>query len=103
MTQYADDCTLFLADINNIPEALALINRFTEVSGLKLNIDKTEAMGLGAYKNNEDNTFGVKFVDKPLKCLGIFVGSNETVCNEKTGMKKLQKLRQSWHRGNTET
>ena len=62
------------------------------MAGLKLNIDKTEAMGLGAYKNIEDNTFGVKFVDKPLKCLGIFVGSNETVCNEKNWNEKITKI-----------
>ena len=92
LTQYADDCTLFLADLNNIPEALALISRFTKVSGLKLNIEKTEAMGLGTQRGLADNIFGVQFVDKPIKFLGIFVGSNESACNERNWSEKLAKI-----------
>ena len=50
---HADDCTLFsAAGLNNIPEALAQINKFTEVSGLKLNIEKkvNECGGTETYK-----------------------------------------------------
>ena len=50
VTQYADDCTLFLSNLTHIPEALAQISKFTEVPGLKLNIKKTEGMNVGTQK-----------------------------------------------------
>ena len=73
VTQYADDCTLFLAGLNNIPEALAQINKFTKVSGLKLNIEKTEGMNVGTQRPVNDKIYNIKFVNKSIKFLGIYV------------------------------
>ena len=57
VTQYADDYTLFLAGLNNIPEAIAQINKCTRVSGLKLNIEKTEGMNVGTQRPVNDNIY----------------------------------------------
>ena len=47
------------------------IETFCKVSGMKLNIDKTEGIWLGTYKNNPDFYNGVKFTEKPVRGLGI--------------------------------
>ncbi len=39
----ADDLTLILTDIVSVENALKLLNKYTQCSGLKNNIDKTKA------------------------------------------------------------
>ena len=90
-TQYVDDCTLFLAGLNNIPEAFAQI-KFTRVSGLKLNIEKTEGMNVGTLRPVYDKIYNIKFVNKPIEFLGIYVGENETACNEKNWNEKILEI-----------
>jgi len=47
ITQMADDTTLFLKDLLSVRNALNLLERFSKVSGLNLNKDKTEAVFFG--------------------------------------------------------
>ena len=44
---YADDTTVFVRDLGSIKELLALLNDFTNLSGLEINTTKTEGMWLG--------------------------------------------------------
>ena len=44
LLQFADDTTAILADLNSARALLKLLNDFEKVSGLKLNVMKTEAM-----------------------------------------------------------
>ena len=37
----ADDTTLFISDIKSLIQAISNFNKFTQCSGLQLNIDKT--------------------------------------------------------------
>ena len=48
---YADDTTVFVRDLDSIKELLALLNDFTNLSGLEINTTKTEGMWLGCWKN----------------------------------------------------
>ena len=48
MTQYADDLTLMLSDLNSTTEALSLLTKFGDYSGLKINKEKTLGMVLGS-------------------------------------------------------
>ena len=45
---YADDLTGFINNERELVELIGLINDFGAASGLKLNIDKTEALYIGA-------------------------------------------------------
>ena len=92
VTQYADNSTLFLSDLTHIPEALAQISKFTEVSGLKLNIEKIEGMHVGTQKSINHNIFNIRFVNQPVTFLGIYVGQNDTVCNEKNWKEIILKI-----------
>jgi len=49
-----------------------LLDDFEKVSGLKLNVEKTEAMWIGSFNNRVDTPFGVKW-QKCVKFLGILI------------------------------
>ena len=99
LSQYADDTILILREHSDIPIALELIHSFGEVSGLRLNLPKTEGIWLGADKNNPDTMYGIKFNNGPVRCLGIYVGHDKQACYQKNWIDKLekfQKLLDSW-------
>ena len=48
--QLADDTTLFLKNENEVRSSLTIIHDFGNHSGLKLNINKTDGMWLGRFK-----------------------------------------------------
>ena len=47
ITKLADDSTLFLKDINSLKNALAMLETFRNISGLKLNENKSEILQIG--------------------------------------------------------
>ena len=55
VTQLADDTTVFLKNEQAVKNCLQVIKEFGKVTGLKLNIEKTEGLWLGKGKNRGDN------------------------------------------------
>ena len=49
-----------LADVESVENAVKIIEEFGSVSGMSLNIDKTECLLLGSLKNRYRNIFGIK-------------------------------------------
>ena len=54
VSQYADDTALFLNGIDSLKNALSEIEKYNAVSGLKLNMLKTEASILGPLRLQMD-------------------------------------------------
>ena len=54
ISQYADDTTVFVRDLDSVTSLLKLLNEFNECSGLEINNTKTEAMWLGEWKDKTD-------------------------------------------------
>ena len=99
MSQYADDSILILRDGCYIPEALKLLDSYGVVSGLKLNIPKTEGLWLGKDKDNPDHHYGIHFTKAPIRCLGIYIGHDKQACYKKNWtdkIEKFQRLLDSW-------
>lgn len=71
--QLADDTTLFLTDRQDMTQALQIINRFSRFSGLKLNVDKTNAMAIGAQRDENNLPFNST---KQIKILGIYFNNS---------------------------
>ena len=69
---FADDTTAVLSDLNSALALFKTLEAFEKVSGLKLNVRKTEAMWIGSLQNCEDEPLGVKW-EKCVKFLGIFI------------------------------
>ena len=49
--QYADDITVFFSDINSVCLILQIIQDFSLISGLKLNLNKMQGIGIGQNVN----------------------------------------------------
>ncbi len=58
LLQFAGNTTTMLADLNSAQALLKLINDFEKVSGLKLNVMKTEAKWIGSLQGCEDEPLG---------------------------------------------
>ena len=75
MTHYCDDTTLFVRDESDAMRAIELVREFGEVSGLELNMSKSEFMWLGKQKGSEQTICGYSPVEK-IKILGIWFSSS---------------------------
>ena len=81
ISQYADDANLVLSNIISIMFALDEIQLFSNVSGLRLNMCKTEGILLGPLKDLKfKNIYGITIVDSPIRCLGLYVGLDMKIC-----------------------
>ena len=104
ISQYADDTVLFL---NNSPTclkgALQELKAFSEVSGLRLNIEKSSCMQIGnTNQQHRVNDHGIRWVNS-LKILGItFTNDNNNITKNNLEPKILQIEREiaQWRRRN---
>ena len=63
--------------MTSVKNSLELINEFGNISGLKLNVEKTKAIWLGPQKFNESKPLGLKWTKEPVRALGMFISYNE--------------------------
>ena len=89
LSQYADDTTIVLKDENQVLETIATIDAFSEVSGLTLNVEKTEAMWLGSYRNRGEKLFGFQW-PTTIRYLGIYIGYDDTETHKLNWINKLE-------------
>ena len=73
ISQFADDTSLFLNNFTSVQNSLKLLDEFGNISGLKLNVEKTKAIWLGSQRCNESKPFGLKWTRKPVRTLGTFI------------------------------
>ena len=67
ITQFADDTCLYLNGSNSLENVVKVFEDFYRYAGLKLNVDKTEAVWLG--KNNRYGKIcNITITSKPIKC-----------------------------------
>ena len=93
LLQYADDSTLTLTDSQSISYALKEIEIFTGATGLQLNVNKSEGLWLGTLKPNKLNLkTDISFSEGPIKCLGIYVGTNIENCSSLNWDKKVNDI-----------
>ena len=100
VTQLADDTTVFLKNEQAIENCLKTIQLFGNVSGLKLNIEKTEGLWLGKGRNRGDNFAGVNWEKDSIKALGVFFGYNEQDIEEKNWRNKIETIKKLLNKWN---
>ena len=68
---------MFMNDRNEMCSALNILEKFGDVSGLKLNVEKCEGFWLGREKIQQENCnlFGIKWPEQ-FRYLGIYLGYN---------------------------
>lgn len=96
VSQYADDTTAFVKKENSLFKLLTVSSDFESGSGAKLNLSKTEALWLGAWKDRPDKPLGLSWVKK-MKILGIVFGTvNVEQDNWEPRVSKLEKCVSRW-------
>ena len=95
LTQYADDTTIFIEDIQSTETVLKTIELFGKMSGLKLNKRKCEELWLGKDKHNKSQLFGISWPENPINALGVHFSycndeiDNYNLSNNLESMEKL--------------
>ena len=91
-SQFADDTSLLCKDLNSVENAIALLNVFERVSGLKLNQSKTKALWLGPWRFSDSKPLGLKWTKDPVRTLGIFISYDEKGNYKKNITEKIEKM-----------
>jgi hypothetical protein len=74
--QLADDTTLILENEESILHVKNMLNDFEKISGLKTNMDKTQAFMIGKHMRFKDD-YGLKWNDGPIHILGLYICQTE--------------------------
>ena len=103
LSQYADDSTIILGNMQSIKPTIDAINEFCNVSGLQLNLDKTEGMLIGTLKDNIPPEFGFNWTKGPIRYLGVYLSASMDQLkplNWENKIDKIQRLLDNWRRRN---
>ena len=77
LTQFADNLGLFLInEKENWDETMHTLGRFEDISGLKINYDKTMVYRIASLKNSDARFYSTKklnWTNEPIKVLGIWI------------------------------
>jgi len=80
-----------------VNKAIAVLDNFGNLSGLKLNPSKTKALWLGSWRQRQDKPFRFQWPAKPVCMLGTIIYYNEKENEKYNFMLKLQNLKTILH------
>ena len=66
ISQFADDTSLFLKNVDSITNAIEILRLFGNISGLKLNLGKTKAIWLRLWRHKISKPLGLNWTKEPL-------------------------------------
>ena len=92
LSQFADDTTLFNADLGSLGKTLKIVEDFGKLAGLYLNVKKTKAIWLGKWMNNKNKPLNISWFHCPLNILGIHFPYDEKGNNDLNFSQKIRKL-----------
>ncbi|KAL9960119.1 hypothetical protein ACROYT_G033528 [Oculina patagonica] len=93
VSQYADDTTAFVADLESAENLFKLLHAFQKCSGLEINTTKTEEMWLGANRNKKTKHFDIAWPSEPVFALGIHFTYSDEVSHQKNFEQKLTSMK----------
>ena len=93
VSQYADDTTAFVADLESAENLFKLLHAFQKCSGLEINTTKTEGMWLGANRNKKTKHFDIAWPSEPVFALGIHFTYRDEVSHQKNFEQKLTSVK----------
>ena len=97
LTMFADDMTIFVESLKSAKKAFHIFKEFAKISGLRMNLEKTEGMWLGSQRGCQNKPLGIAWPSKPIKSLGIFHSYNELDCENVNFSNKIAQLKRQLH------
>ena len=76
ISQLADDTTIITENVESLKPHLQILDRFGNISGLKLNKKKTKAMWMGSMQDSKLKVLDFKPTKEPIKALGVNLSYN---------------------------
>ena len=89
----------YTTDDASLKALLDVIEDFEKISGLKINTSKSECMGIGEARGRKGDFFGLKWPERPIKCLGVYLTydyDDFIKMNYKQRLKKLENTANWW-------
>jgi len=71
LSQYADDTTVLLSDVQSLSILFVLLSLFERCSGLKLNQTKSEMLWLGSMCHRKDTILDLQMSGETVYALGV--------------------------------
>ena len=87
---------LFLSDLHSVQSLFILLDRFEQLSGLKVNYTKTEAMWIGSCRDNTETPLSLKWC-KTVKALGVHFSYNSEESLQKNFYDKISDIKKQIH------
>ena len=82
---YAEDTIFFVKNVESVEDIIKVSILFSKFSGLKPNLTKCEASGIGVLKGVQVAVCGMKYINlkiDSIKILGIHFSYNELIARE---------------------
>lgn len=102
ISQFADDTSLAIEPTeSNLRQCFKVLQKFQEISGLKVNIQKTEALELGPFKGPICPELKIKWVERTTRVLGIHIAkevSESIEANYKGLLDRIAAKLNNWSR-----
>ena len=95
LSQYADDTTVLLSDVQSLSKLFDLLSLFERCSGLKLNQTKSEMLWLGSMHYRKDTIFDLQMSGEPVYALGVHFTYDLEVSEKKFFFDKLGSLKKT--------
>ena len=93
LSQYADDTSLLLRDINSITNTFHCLNNYERASGARINRDKCTGLWCGSFKNRSDKPLNLDwfndFIPEPI--LGTIFGNID--CTQRNLEPRIHKIK----------
>jgi hypothetical protein len=99
VSQYADDTCLFLQNEASLENALIIFQKISKCSGLNINMDKSEAIWIGASSNFRHKPFKLKWT-QGATCLGVHIMNDleeMTRINIEAKIQKIEDILKLWN------
>ena len=99
LIQYADDTTAIVKDERSMHAFMQHINRYKQITGLRVNHSKSKAIWLGNRTPPFKPANSIKWTASPVKVLGIYISWNINEANKITLNNKIQTVKKiifSW-------
>ena len=95
MFQHADDTTVTVSNKQSIDEVFNVLELYGKCSGARINKSKSEIMpiGKGCITESEQQRYGLKICENELLLLGVYIGKNQSQCNELNWRGKINKIK----------
>ena len=93
--QYADDMNVLVTTDESIYHLFETIKIYEQATNAKINEEKSEGLMIGKWKNRSDKPFDLKWTNKGVKSLGVYVGNDRNEMAKRGFEEKKEKVKNS--------